>query len=41
MCNQRAMVLRKNRSQEGNVAWFWGCASYPICKQTFQYVVPV
>jgi hypothetical protein len=41
MCNQRAMVLRKNRAQEGNVAWFWGCASYPICKQTFQYVVPV
>jgi len=41
VCNQRAMVLRKNRAQEGNLAWFWGCASYPVCKQTFQYVVPV
>ena len=37
---RRSMVLKRNSRKTGDQAWFWGCQSYPSCRQTFEYQVP-
>jgi ssDNA-binding Zn-finger/Zn-ribbon topoisomerase 1 len=34
------MILRLSRKRTANSSFYWGCSSYPECKQTLEYSPP-